>query len=191
MIVSTSILGTFVILTLSTVVPGIKISNRAESALAAQKEVVLAFDRLIAEMGLMDRASFSFDNGALSFLSHKPYGGSNTEVPDSFLQLSSASSLNTTWEKHVVLRHRETSLFRQEYPYNKGGELSRIAPDQLLSFADTPDTQRKIFAHNIEHFETLTVGHSRIAIMLRSVDRSNARPEACQISYQLSMRGGL
>lgn len=185
-----SMLGLVIILAFSTVVPGLKITKEAEESIAAQRQVILAFDRLLAEVSLLDRASASSAPGSLSYLSDKPYRGSNTAIDPLFLEDLETVSRDRTWAKHVVLRQRDGHLWRREYPYSGGGEIRRIAPAQLEVLADIQPIAEKIFAKNIESFETVSAGRSRIYLRIRSVYRENRKPVACQLTLQLQMRGG-
>ncbi len=184
------VLSLLMMTSLGVLAPALKVSRAAEQSTAAQREVVLALDRLVAEMSLMDRATVTTAPGSVSFLSSKPYTGTNTELADPSLDILGLASPYEVWQKFVVLRLRNGDLMRREYPYSKGGELARILPLQLEIVADQVGVAEKIFAKEIETFDAVEVGSSRIALQLRSVQRQANAPAACEVTLQIQMRGG-
>ena len=172
-------------------IPGIKVSQQAQESIAAQREVVLTFDRLISEMSLMDRASVSIAPGVVSFLSDKSYGGSTPALTSTSLKPLNLVSPYTTWQKFVLLRHRNGQLVRREWPYAGGSALSQILPPQLPILADLPGVPEKVFAHGVEDFEVQSIGAAGLSIRLRSVQRGSVKAEACEINLILTMRGGV
>lgn len=190
MIVAMAVLGTFIVMAMGTVVPGFKITQQAEESVYAQREVVLTFDRLVAEMSQLDRASVSTADEALSFLSDKPFGGGGPPIADAYLQDLAFTSPDRVWRKHVVLRRRNGHLLRREFRYDKGNEMFRINPDDLPSVADASGVGEKIFTKNVELFEAEASGKSRVYIKVRSVFRGAAKPTASELTLQVQMRGG-
>jgi prepilin-type N-terminal cleavage/methylation domain-containing protein len=190
MVVATSILAVFIMLALGTIIPGFKITKQAEESIATQREVVLAFDRLVAEMSLLDRATVSVAADTLSFLSDKPYRGPNAIIDDQYLDDLGTTTTGRTWLKNVVLRRRNGELWRREHPYTKGEGLFQIKSAYLPLVADASGVAEKIFAKNVEEFEAITAGHSRVVVRVRSVFRDAARPSACELTVQIQMRGG-
>lgn len=190
MLVAMSMLSLFIMLTLGMIVPGFRITKNAEESVAAQREVILAFDRLTAEVSMLDRASLSVAPGAMSFLSDKPYTGPNPVIDDTLLEDLGVVARDRTWTKQVILRQRDGELWRREYPYLKGGELWKILPDELEAIADTVPIAEKIYAKNVELFEVESAGRSRVRMKVRSVFRDNRKPVACEMTLQLQMRGG-
>lgn len=190
MIVGTSVLSMFIMLALGTIVPSIKVTREAEQSLESQREVVLAFDRLVAEMVMLDRASVSSEDSALAFLSDQAYRGNNSAVPDTNLVDLGVDTPDRSWRKNVVLRLRQGQLWRQEYPFTHGTSLFQIASDKIAPLADSPGRQEKIFAKNIELFEAVPAGRSRVLLKIRSVFRKAEKPVACELELQIQMRGG-
>lgn len=191
MIVAMLILSSFLVMAIGTVIPGLKITQQAEQSVSAQRQVVLTFDRLVAEMSQMDRASVTTDNGVLSYLSDLPLAGNTAPLADDDLLDLSYASPERQWLKHVVLRHRGGQLWRREYDYQKGLAVYPIHPDSLLVLADTPGVAEKIFCKNVELFEALPTGMSRVQVTIRSVYRQAEHPTAAEATMQIHMRGGL
>ncbi len=192
MIVAMLILSSFLVMAIGTIIPGFKITQQAEQSISAQRQVVLTFDRLVAEMSQMDRASVSTNTGVLSYLSDQSLAAGNTApvADDDLLDLAYASP-EREWLKHVVLRHREGHLWRQEYDYEKGLAVYPIDPDSLPVLADTPGVAEKIFCKNVEAFEALPTGMSRVQVTIRCVYRQAEHPTAAEATMQIHMRGGL
>lgn len=190
LIVATAVLSTFMMLALGVVMPGIKVSKQAEEDLASQRQVVLAFDRLFAEMSLMDRASVSHSDGNLSFLSNKPFAGGGAEVPDTSLEVLSMGSPKV-WTKHVLLHLKDRTIWRREFNYLKGNQIARIMPDKLDILGNAVDVPQRAFVNDVEAFVVDSVGRSRIAVKLRSTNRHAGKPESCEVTMQVGMRGGL
>lgn len=190
MSLSVFLIAVLLALTLGALVPGLRVSRQAEESIAAQREVVLAFDRLMAEMALMDRCSLSTAEGCLSYLSHRPYSGANSLLDVEQLDLFGFASLQSVWRKVVVLRHRDGRIFQREFPYDMGSSLARVKPAKLVEVGDHPGAQEKSFARDVEAFEAIPLGTSRVQIRVRSVYRGAKRPEACDITFQVVMRGG-
>ena len=188
MVVATSILALFLMLALGTIVPAFQITRRAEENIAAQREVILAFDRLIAEMGMLDRATVSTSPNTLSFLSDEIYSGLNGAIPDADL-VDLGLQTDVSWNKYVILRHRDNNLYRREFDYQHGQQIFQIDPDKLTTWADGPGIAEKIFAKNVELFETEEAGLTRVYLKIRSVFRNGKKPEACQLTLQIQMRG--
>lgn len=177
-------------LSLGTIVPAYKVTREAEESLSSQREVVLAFDRLVAEMGLLDRASVSSAEDTLAFLSDQEYRGANSELADSLLDDLNVATPDRIWRKFVVLRRRGGDLWRREYPYTKGNALFQIIGDELPMVGDSTVLQEKIYTKNVERFEVTPAGASRVRLTIRSVFREGARPTACELNLQVQMRGG-
>lgn len=190
LLVATSVLSLFIMLALGAIVPAIKVTQEAEEAVDSQREVVLAFDRLVAEIAMADRATLTVVPEALSFLSRVKYRGTNPALPEAQLVDLGFATPDHTWEKFVVLRKRGDALWRREFPYNKGQALFQISSDRLLSVADAPNRQEKIYAKNVEVFEATTAGSTRVQLKVRSVFRHSRRPAACELNLQIQMRGG-
>lgn len=185
-----TILGSFILLAMGTVVPGYKITQQAEESVYAQKEIILAFDRLVAEMTPLDRASVTTNANALSFLSDQPFDRAGPPIADPNLLDLAFSSPDRIWLKHVILHHRDGHLWRREYSYLKGSELFAIHPDNLVAVSGASGIPEKIFVKNIELFEAESCGRNRIRLKVRSVFRKANRPTAAEINLQISMRGG-
>lgn len=190
MLVGSFVLSMFIMLALGAIVPSYKVVREAEDSLSAQREVIMAFDRLVAEMSNLDRASVTAVPGALSFLSDKDYRGSNALIADTNLDFMGLASPDHTWRKWVILRQRNNELWRREQPYDKGSDLWQILPGQLPIVADAPVRQEKIFAKNVELFEASVAGRGRVLLKIRSVFRQSAKPAACELNLQIQMRGG-
>ena len=109
LIVAMSVLSAFIMLALGAIVPAMKVTMAAETSLASQREVVLTFDRLVAEMGVADRASLSTAGSALSFLSPNEYRGSNPAIADSKLNDVGFKTPDRIWRKTVLLRQKGVS----------------------------------------------------------------------------------
>ena len=187
--VSVFLLGFLLMLTIGAFVPGLKVTKQAEESIAAQREVVLAFERLMAEMSLMDRLGATPGQGCLSFLSHQEYRGSNPELDIADVQLYSCSTPSTIWKKFVVLRLREGRIWRREFPYDGQTVLARVKPDRLIGVADLANRQEKVFTREVEEFDASLVGQSRVRLRIRSVFRSGRRPESCDMQFEIVMRG--
>lgn len=189
-LVGSVVLSMFIMLALGAIVPSYKVVREAEESVSAQREVVMAFDRLVAEMANLDRASVTVIPGALAFLSDEEYRGTNPAIPDS--QLVDINLVNPVlaWRKTVVFRHRDNQLWRREYPYDKANAVWVVAPDKLATLADIPNRQEKIYAKNVELFEANLAGKGRVLVKLRSVFRQTNRPAACELQLQIEMRGG-
>lgn len=190
-LVASFVLALLTSVALAVIVPAMKVTREAEQSTTAQRQVVLALDRLVAEMTEMDRATVTVDSGCLSYLSHKPYTGSDPALPATSVEMLGFRSLHDVWQKFVILRHRNGKLWRREHPYSQGSELSRILPAELLSEADQGGVGEKSFANDVELFEAEEVGSSRVSLRLRSVNRDGERPQACEITLQIRMRGGI
>lgn len=175
---------------LITVAPGLRVSKKAEESLAAQHEVVRSFDKVVGEMGLLDRGSLTIGNGVLSYLSDRDFRGNNAAISPTYLILFPTYITDTTWQKFVILRHRGTDVWLREYPYADGNTLGQIRRANLATVADVPGMQEKKFARNVEQFTVETVGTSRVVLRIRAVTRQAKRPEACDITFQVVMRGG-
>ncbi len=189
MSVSAFLLAILLVLTMGAMSPGLKVSRQAEESIAAQREVVMAFDQLMAELALMDRSSLSTADGALAFLSHRPYRGDNGLLDVNQLEVFGFASLQSQWQKFVVLGLRDGRITRREFPYDLGSTLARVRPDRLDEVLDQP-AQEKPFARDVEAFEATPVGTSRVQIRVRSVHRGAKKPEACDVTFQVAMRGG-
>jgi hypothetical protein len=189
--VATFVLSLFIMLALGTIVPAYKVTREAEESLSSQREVVLAFDRLVAEMTLLDRASVSACTDTLAFLSDAEYRGSNPALADDSLDHLGVSTPERSWRKFVVLRHRGGQLWRREYPNSLGTELVQILADKLPGAGDAVGMQEKIYAKNVEVFEATPAGASRVLLKIRSVFREGAKPAACELNLQVQMRGGI
>jgi hypothetical protein len=185
------VLSLLLMIALGVIVPALKVTHDAEQSTVSQREVVLALDRLSAEMSVMDRATVTTAPGCFSFLSSRPYGGSNAALADPSLDMFGLTSPHDTWRKHVFLRLRDGQVFRREFPYAKGAALSRVVPAQLHVLADQLGVAEKTFAKNIEAFEATEVGSSRLVLQIRSVQREAAKPTACEVTLQIQMRGGV
>ena len=190
MLVGASVLSIFIMLALGTIVPSVKVTREAEQSLESQREVVLAFDRLVAEMVVLDRASISSEDNALAFLSDEDFRGSNGPLPDANLVDLGVATPDRVWQKYVILRLRQGQLWRQEYPYTHGSSLFQVSADKIALLADLPGRQEKIFAKNIELFEAVPAGRSRVLLRIRSVFRKAAKPVASELELQIQMRGG-
>lgn len=190
LLVASALLSILMALAFGAIAPGLRVTKEAEEDTASQREVVFAFDRLFQEMSLMDRASVSHSTGNLAFLSKAPYSGLAVPIPDSDLDIQGLSSLEV-WRKHVLLHLRDKTLWRREFSYTKGRQIGPMVPDMLEYYGELGSVAEKTFARNIEHFESSSVGRSRVAIRVRSVHRGAKRPEACEVTMQVSMRGGL
>lgn len=190
LLVGSFVLSLFIMLALGAIVPSYKVVREAEESVSAQREVVMAFDRLVAEMANLDRASVTAVSGALSFLSDKEYRGGNPLMPDSVLDDLGLANPNHTWQKMIVFRHRANQLWRREYPYDKGNALWQVRPGDLPAVADVPNRQEKIYAKNVETFEAAVAGRGRVRVKIRSVYRTGPRPAACELDLQIEMRGG-
>ena len=189
-LLAVSVLGVVLALAFATIVPAIRINKDAEESIAAQRQVVLAFDRLMAEMSTLNRATVSSAPGCLSFVSTQPYRGTNAVIDSSHWD----DLLHTTdraGRKTVFLRHRDNNLWRQEYPYQFGRDGHRILGADLTVLADRPGMQEKIFTKNVEGFEVGIAGRSRVYLQIRCVFRESKRPAACELHFQTQMRGGL
>ena len=191
MVVATSILAGFLVLALGAIVPAFKISKQAEESLASQREVVLAFDRLTAEMSTLNRAFVTTAPGAVSFVSDDPYIGANSALDASHWDDLLTTTPDTSWQKTIILRHRDGDVWRQEYPYTFGTAVMRLIAADLPLLADNTTVAQKIFAKNVEAFEIETAGRSRVRFQVRSVHREGQRPTACQLTVQIQMRGGI
>lgn len=183
-----SILATFLMLALGTIVPAFQITKDAEESIASQREVVLAFDRLMAEMSLLDRATVNTAPETLSFLSDEVYTGNNAVIPDPDL-VDINLTTGTAWNKYILLRHRGDRLYRREFPYNKGNDIFQVSTASLPIVADGPGIDEKTFAKNIERFEVEEAGRTRVLLRIRSVFRKSKKPAACQLTMQIQMRG--
>ncbi len=190
LLVAASVLSIFIMLALGAIVPAIKVTQEAEKSVDSQREVVLAFDRLVAEIAMADRATLTVIPEALSFLSRLEYRGSNPTLLDNQLVDLGFSTPDHTWRKFVVLRRRGNALWRREFPYDKGQALYQVSADSLPSIADAPGRQEKIYAKNVEVFEATTAGSTRVQLKVRSVFRESQRPAACELNLQIQMRGG-
>jgi prepilin-type N-terminal cleavage/methylation domain-containing protein len=188
--VATGVLSLFIVLAFGAIVPSFKITRQAEQNLAAQREVILAFDRLTAEMSRLDRASVMAVPDALTFLSDQEYRGTNPAVPDADLAPVGYTSPDLVWQKLVILRRRGTNLYRRELPYTKGAEIFQVVPASLPTLADSGSYTEKIFAKNVEYFEADTAGRSRVLMQIRSVYRKGKKPVSCELDLQIQMRGG-
>jgi hypothetical protein len=186
---SAFLLAFVLLLTIGAFVPGMKVTKQAEESIASQREVVLAFERLMAEMSLMDRAGVTVGPECLSFLSHEPYWGNNPLLALDEVQRYGYLSRHTAWQKFVILRLRDGRLWRREAPYDGGHALARVRPDRLLGVADVSNRQEKVFAREVEEFIARTVGPSRVQMRIRSVHRGARRPESCDMSFEIVMRG--
>lgn len=191
LLISASVLSIFVMLALGAIVPAIKVTFEAEESIESQREVVLAFDRLVAEMGMADRATLTVLPEALSFLSRLEYRGSNPPISDSDMLNLNFSTPDHIWHKMVVLRRRNNHLWRREFPYTKNQALYQVLPDKLLAIADHTDRQEKIYVKNVELFDVTTAGSNRVQLKIRSVFREAHRPAACELNLQIQMRGGM
>ena len=190
MLVGCLVLGLFIMLALGAIVPSYQVVREAEESLSAQREVVMAFDRMVAEMDNLDRASVTVAPGALSFLSDQDYHGANPLLADSKLADLGLSNRDRSWKKIVIYRHRDNQLWRREHPYDKGAAIWQMQPEHLPAVADVPNVQEKIYAKNVELFEPEVAGRGRVAIRIRSVFRQAAKPAACELNLQVQMRGG-
>lgn len=188
MVVATSILAIFMVLALGTIVPAFQVTRRAEENIAAQREVILAFDRLLTEMGMLDRATVSTAANTLSFLSDEVYSGPNGPIDNADL-IDLGLQTDVSWNKYVILRHRDNNLYRREFEYQHGQQIFQIDPDKLADWADGPGVAEKIFAKNVELFEAEEAGLTRVYLKIRSVFRNGKKPEACQLTLQIQMRG--
>lgn len=191
LIVATSVLSVFIMLALGAIVPAMKVTMDAETSLASQREVVLTFDRLVAEMSVADRASLSTGGDALSFLSPHEYQGSNPVIPDSKLNDVGFKTPDRIWRKTVVLRQKDDQLWRLEFPFDKGNALFQVLPQELASVADAAGRQKKLLAKNVELFEASTAGSNRVLLKIRSVYRNSQKPAACELLLAVQMRGGM
>ncbi len=189
MTVSVFLLSLVMLLTVGAFIPGLKISRQAEESIASQREIVLSYEKLFAELELMDRLSVTTMDGGLSYLSHRSYSGTNPVLDPTEMTVFGFSSLRSVWKKFVVLRLRDRRLLKREYPYAGGSVLARVNSDDLLNVADSPGREEKVFARDIEEFKAGTVGLSRLEIRLRSVNRGARTPEACDVTFQIAMRG--
>lgn len=189
-IVASSVLVLLVAAALACIVPAIRVSRTAEQSTSAQREVVLALDRLVTELAELDRASVTVEDQVLSFLSHQEYRGANSPLPDNLLHNLNLRSLHDTWRKTVILRHRDNALWRREYPYLKGNELTRVLPARLIPEADRSGVSELKFADTVEDFEAVEVGGARLSLRLRAVNRAGAQPQSCEMTVQVKMRGG-
>lgn len=190
--VSVFLLGVLLLLAIGAFVPGLKVVQQAEQDTAAEREVVLAFERLMSEMSLLDRISVVAQNGCLSYLGRLPFNGSNPALASNQVELFNFYTPELPWTKFVVLKLRDGQLWRREFPYNAGGDqrrLARIVPSELLAVADHSPSQEKIFAKNIELFQCDVLGRSRVRVRMRSVFRQGKLPESCDMTFDIAMRG--
>lgn len=190
MVVATGILSLFIALAFATIMPGLKITREAEQSLSAQKEVLLALEDLHRELSLTERLGVSVAPECLSFLSTERVDPVNPAIPDSELDIIPGRVSADTFLKHVVLRLRDRRIKRREFPYAKGQEICPILPVSLLTVADNPAFAEKTFCEDVEYFEAVPVGGTRVAVTIRSVHRDADKPQACQMTMQISMRGG-
>lgn len=188
LVLSSFLLSLLLALALATVAPALRVSKKAEESMSAQHEVVRAFDQVIGEMSLLDRGGVTVGNNVISYLSYRDFRGNNPVLNPSQLQISSFQA-HTPWQKFVVLRHRTNSIWRREYPYADGANMGRITRAALPGIADLAGMQEKKFARDIEEFTVETVGSSRVIFRVRSVTRKASRPEACDVTFQVVMRG--
>jgi hypothetical protein len=187
--VSVLLLSILLLLTIGAFIPGLKVTRQAEESVASQREVVLAFERLMAEMSLMDRVGVTAGPGCLAFLSHEVFRGTNPLLELDELQVLGFATATTVWTKWVVLRLRDGRLWRREFPYDGGNSLARVRPDKLVVVADQPDRQEKVFCREVEEFSAHTLGQSRVLLKLRSVHRGANKPQSCDMSFEIVMRG--
>ena len=191
LLVGATVLSIFVMLALGTIVPAIKVTLEAEESIDSQRQVVLTFDRLIAEMSTADRGSLTVGSEAFSFLSSQEYRGTNSPIPDASLVDLGFATPDRVWRKTVVLARRENQVWRREFPYTHGRQLRQVLPERLETVAQTPGRQEKISAKNIELFEVSTAGSNRVLLRVRSVSRQAEKPAACELDLQVQMRGGM
>lgn len=191
LLVGSLLLSLFTMLALGAIVPALKVLLDAEESIASQREIVLAFDRLVAEMGMADRASLTVVPQALGFASALPYRGNNPPLADDEMLDLNFSSPERVWRKNIVLRQRGNQLWRREFPFSKGQDLYQILPDKLPLIADSPGRQEKIFAKNVEFFEATTAGSTRVRLRVRCVFRDSRRPASSELDLQIQMRGGM
>lgn len=188
-LVACSVLGLLTLMGLGTVVPGLKVTQQAEEGVTAQREVIVAFDSLVTEMSVLDRRSVSHATGTLSYISDKPVNSGNAPIDDTKLDNLGVLDPFKTWTKHVVLRLRGGHLMKREYTYAKGQEIWPVIGSELQVLADTPGMSEKRFAKNIELFEAIPAGRSRIYLKVRAVSRKGSKPAACELALQIQMRG--
>jgi prepilin-type N-terminal cleavage/methylation domain-containing protein len=190
LLVASTVLAVFIMLALGSIVPSYQVTREADESLSSQREVVMAFDRLVAEMSVLDRASASAAADSLAFLSDQEFRGSNLEIADVDLDDLGVANPNRIWRKFVILHRRDNALWRREYPYTKGPALCQIVSDKIPILAQVPGRQEKIFSKNIELFEAVPAGRTRILLKIRSVFRQGSKPAACELNLQIQMRGG-
>ena len=184
------VLSFFIMLAFGAIIPCVKITRQAEQDVAAQREVILAFDRLTSEMHRLDRATVTLLPGVVSFLSDEEYRGNNPPVDPADLVSVQYTSPDHIWRKLVILRKRGTDLFRREFPYALGPQIFQVLPTSMPTLADDPSFNEKIFARNIEFFEAEAAGRTRVLMKIRSVYREGAKPVSCTLNLQIQMRGG-
>lgn len=189
MIVAMSVLSIVLVLALSSVAPALKITRNSEERLSAQREVVLALDRLTAEMNFLDRALVTVAPESILFVSDEVYNGPNLAINSSnWIDLHNTSRFHT-WQKAIILRRRDGQLWRREYPYEFGSNLFRLDPTTLETIADVGGIAEKNFCQNVEEFQVELVGRSRVLLRLRSVFRNAKKPASCDIQVQIQMKG--
>ena len=189
MIVAMSVLSILLMLALGAVAPALKITRDSEERLAAQREVVLALDRLTAELTFLDRALVTVAPNAILYVSDLDYTGSNPAITPSYWTDLHSRSRYHTWRKSVILRRRDGQLWRREYPYQFGADLFRLDPAYLEPVADVSGMAEKNFCQNVELFDVELVGRSRVLLRLRSVFRDGRKPASCEIQAQIQMKG--
>ena len=177
MIVAMSVLSILLMLALGAVAPALKITRDSEERLAAQREVVLALDRLTVAPN------------AILYVSDLDYTGSNPAITPSYWTDLHSRSRYHTWRKSVILRRRDGQLWRREYPYQFGADLFRLDPAYLEPVADVSGMAEKNFCQNVELFDVELVGRSRVLLRLRSVFRDGRKPASCEIQAQIQMKG--
>ena len=176
MIVAMSVLSILLMLALGAVAPALKITRDSEERLAAQREVVLALDRLTAELTFLDRALVTVAPNAILYVSDLDYTGSNPAITPSYWTDLHSRSRYHTWRKSVILRRRDGQLWRRE-------------PAYLEPVADVSGMAEKNFCQNVELFDVELVGRSRVLLRLRSVFRDGRKPASCEIQAQIQMKG--
>lgn len=189
LILSSFILSLLLALALLTVAPGIRISKKAEESMSAQHEVVRAFDRLVGEMSLLDRGGVTVGDGVLSYLSNREFAGANPPLAPAQVQLFSYRT-QPEWKKFVILRHRGRDIWIREFPWPDGQQIGRIRRADLPAVADLVGLQEKKFAQDIEQFTVETAGTSRVIMRVQAVARRWEKPEACDVTFEVVMRGG-
>ncbi len=173
--------------------PGSREIRRAEAEVATQQAALLSLQQSVGETSLSDHRSVLADGQTLSFLSSEPLRNLGTPTLASENYEDTGVRGTPDWTK-FVLYYRDDSedrVYRKEFPYSGGREVSTLKSDRINSLiADRRYLPRRI-AGGVASFLTRQVEPDRFVLEITSSVSGMGEMRSTSLSLQFTTRNTL